>query len=153
MQQGLFAQWKLFHHSRQRWGSCRPVFAELNERCFHLWRIERSSSFLPNRAIRATHPATSCEFVRKPSHRSAGTGSAQHFRFAHICDRRLKWLALRFVTQRQAQAQAALFRAFETQPGSCRPVRRQVREEHPARSLHAGTEFENIQFQERGYQS
>jgi hypothetical protein len=55
MQQCRFTQRKLFDHICQRRRRLRPVFSQLNQRCFDLWRIERFSCLRSNPGFAPLH--------------------------------------------------------------------------------------------------
>ena len=57
MNQGGFAQRKLFDDIDEARGSCRPLFTKLNESGFDLRRIERCRRFFSNPRIDAIHRA------------------------------------------------------------------------------------------------
>ena len=131
MQQGRFAQRKLFDDTDKGLRVWRPSLAELDQSGFDLRRVQRCRRFLPNPMIPAIHHAKHhVDLMERPVNAR-------------------RWIT----TPEEAPEREGLFVESGIQPDSCWRARRQAPGGHPARSLCAGGESENIQFQERGFRS
>jgi len=131
MKQSRFAQRELLDNPDKWQRVCRPSLAELDQGSFDLRRVQRCRSFLPNPMIPAFHRAK------------------HHAILMERPVNALSWIT----TPEEAPEREGRFAGSGIQPDSSRPAPHRAPGGHPVRSLCAGGESGNIQFQERGFRN